>query len=248
MSRKRQEPAVRSLGLALPTGHRIKPHAHDWPQVIYAAKGIISVSTPHGLWLAPPMRALWVAAGLRHELRMQGDVEMRTLYLRPDIAPPMPKPCCVIAVQPLLRELIISIVSDGTLHEHKGSDAARLRLLTDLLTVVPVYPLELSMPVDPRAQKVADKVLARIDSDATLPQLARATGASHRTIERLFIKETGMTFGRWRQQARLLESLRLLGANTPVTTVALKVGYASPSAFVAAFKTNFGITPAQYYR
>jgi len=248
MSKKRQEPAVRSLGLTLPDGHRIKPHAHDWPQVIYATRGIISVTTSQGLWLAPPMRALWLAAGLRHELHMQGVVEMRTLYLRPDIAPPMQKPCCVIAVPPLLRELIISIVADVALHESKPSDAARLRLLSDLLTVIPEHPLELPIPADARARKVADKVLARIDSDATLPQLARATGASHRTIERLFIRETGMTFGRWRQQARLLESLRLLGANTPVITTALKVGYASPSAFVAAFKTNFGITPAQYYR
>lgn len=239
---------LRSLGLTLPAGHRIKPHTHDWPQVIYAAKGIISVTTSHGIWLAPPMRALWVAAGLRHELHMQGEVEMRTLYLRPDVAPMTMKPCCVIAVPPLLRELIISIVATGTLDGSNASDAARLRLLADLLTAISEHPLELPMPADPRARKVADKVLARIESDAALPQLARATGASHRTIERLFARETGMTFGRWRQQARLLESLRLLGANTPVITTAIKVGYRSPSAFVVAFKTCFGITPAQYYR
>jgi len=42
------------------------------------------------------MRALWIDAGLEHALRMRGRVEMRTLYFRPDRAPTMLSPCCVI--------------------------------------------------------------------------------------------------------------------------------------------------------
>lgn len=247
MSRKRHEPCVRCLGLAFPRGYRIEPHAHEWPQLIYAVRGVISVAAGEGAWVVPPMRALWVGAGVRHALHMRGNVEMRTLYFRPDLGPTMQSPCCVIDVSPLLRELIVSIVAAGVLDDSRPSDRARFRLLLDLLLVIPERPLALPMPTDPRARKVANVVAANIKARGTLADLARGSGASARTIERTFLAQTGMTFGRWRQQARLLEAIRLLGEASPVTTVALRVGYQSPSAFVAAFRRSFGRTPAQYF-
>lgn len=248
MSKRRHDPCIRSLGLTLPPGHRVDWHAHGWPQLIYAVRGVISVKAGAGAWVVPPMRALWVAAGVKHALHMQGRVEMQTLYFRPDIAPAMVLECCVINVPPLLRELIVSIVKTGALSESTPSDRARLRLLLDLLAVVPERPLALPMPTDPRARRVADKMLARVNAPVPLADLARASGASARTIERVFLNQTGMTFGRWRQQARLLQAIRLLGEGVQVTAVAMSVGYRSPSAFVAAFKKCLGRTPAQYFR
>ncbi|MCL4209333.1 MAG: helix-turn-helix transcriptional regulator [Phycisphaeraceae bacterium] len=248
MSRKRHEPCVRCLGLTLPPGHRIEFHAHDWPQLIYAVRGVISVTTSAGAWVVPPMRALWVAGGVEHALHMQGRVEMQTLYFRPDFAPVMESECCVINIWPLLRELIVSIVAAGALSDTTPSDRARLRLLLDLLVVVPKRPLALPMPMDPRARRVAERVLDRVGAPGSLADLARTSGASARTIERAFLDQTGMTFGRWRQRARLLEAIRLLGEGTQVTAVAMSVGYRSPSAFVAAFKKCLGRTPAQYFR
>lgn len=247
MSRKRHESCVRCLGLTLPPGHRVESHAHGWPQLIYAVRGVVSVTTSTGAWVVPPMRALWVAARVEHALHMQGCVQMQTLYFQPDLAPAMESACCVINVSPLLRELIVSIVAAGALSDSTPSDRARLTLLLHLLVVVPERPLALPMPTDPRARMVADKVLSRIDAPELLTDLARASGASARTIERAFLDQTGMTFGRWRQQARLLEAIRLLGEGDQVTTVALRVGYRSPSAFVAAFRKYLGKTPAQYF-
>lgn len=248
MSQKRHEPCVRCLGLILPPGHRIDSHAHDWPQLIYAVRGVISVTAGAGAWVVPPMRALWVAGGVEHALHMQGRVEMQTLYFRPDFAPVMESACCVINISPLLRELIVSIVAAGALSDTTPSDQARLRLLLDLLVVVPERPLALPMPTDSRARRVAERVLDRVGAPGSLADLARTSGASARTIERAFLDQTGMTFGRWRQQARLLEAIRLLGEGTQVTAVAMSVGYRSPSAFVAAFKKCLGRTPAQYFR
>src|SRR5690606_26299393 len=137
MSRNRHEPCVRSLGLTFPPGHRTGSHAHEWPQLIYAVRGVISVSAGAGAWVVPPMRALWVAGGVTHALHMQGRVEMQTLYFRPDIAPAMETACGVINVSPLLRELIVAIVAAGALGDSTPSDRAKLRLLLDLLVVVP---------------------------------------------------------------------------------------------------------------
>lgn len=248
MSRKRHEPCLRTLGLTLPPGHRLPTHTHDWPQLIYAVRGVISVIAGSGSWVVPPMRALWVAAGVAHALHMRGAVQMQTLYFRPDVAPAINADCCVISVEPLLRELIVSIVAAGWLDDSMPSHRARLRLLLELLTLVPERPLSLPMPRDPRARIVAERVLDRLDADVSATAFARSSGASSRTIERLFLDQTGMTFGRWRQQARLLEAIRLLGEGTPVTAVARQVGYRSPSAFVAAFRKCLGRTPAQYFR
>ena len=73
--------------------------------------------------------------------------------------------------------------------------------------------------------------------------MARQSGLSARTLERLFRAETGMSFGLWRQKARLLESVRLLAQGGSVTDAALDSGYSSVSAYIAAFKQTFGCTP-----
>ena len=56
-----------------------------------------------------------------------------------------------------------------------------------------------------------------------------------------------MTFGRWRQQVRLLRALRLLAEGASVTAAALDVGYDSTSAFIAMFKRTLGKTPRRYF-
>jgi AraC-like DNA-binding protein len=75
--------------------------------------------------------------------------------------------------------------------------------------------------------------------------LARRHGIARRTLERRFREETGMSFGMWRQKARLLDSIRLLADGTSVTDAALECGYSSVSAFIAAFKGTFGYTPGR---
>ncbi len=248
MSRKRHEPCVRCLGLTLAPGYAVAPHEHEWPQLVYAARGVIVVTTDAGNWVIPPMRALWVQAGVRHSLQMRGRVEVQTLYFRPDVAPEMKPECCVISVSPLLRELIVAVNAAGFLDDSSPSGRARLRVLLDLLDAVPQSPLSLPLPIDPRARRVTDRVFAALNSQSTLEMLARSSGASERTIERVFLRQTGMTFGQWRQQARLLEAIRQLGEGAPVTSVAIRVGYRSPSAFVAAFRRCFGRTPARFYK
>ena len=76
---------------------------------------------------------------------------------------------------------------------------------------------------------------------------ARLAGASGRTLARLFLRETGMTFGQWRQQARLLEASRRMAVGQSVLTVALDLGYESSSAFIVMFRRALGTTPGRYF-
>ena len=79
-----------------------------------------------------------------------------------------------------------------------------------------------------------------------LSDWAAAVGTSERTLARAFTKETGLSFGAWRQRLRLMESLDRLMAGEPVTTVALDLGYATPSAFTAMFRKTLGAPPSVY--
>lgn len=69
---------------------------------------------------------------------------------------------------------------------------------------------------------------------------------SRRSFTRCFRDETGMSLAAWRQHVRLLEALARLGCGQPITTIALDVGYESPSAFTAAFQRAFGVPPSRY--
>jgi AraC-like DNA-binding protein len=120
-------------------------------------------------------------------------------------------------------------------------------VLLDQLEALPTIPLQLPVPRDPRAVRVAEWLRKNPDAPGLLKQVARRAGASVRTLERLFRAETGMTFGKWRQQLRLLHALRELAAGRPVTVVALEVGYDSPSAFIAMFRSALGTTPTRYF-
>lgn len=238
---------IRSLAGEPSSGYKILKHSHDWHQLIYASRGVMTVNTSTGSWVVPSRRAVWVPAGIEHEVEMSASVSMRTLYLRPGLSEVLPNECCVVNVSPLLRELILRAVEIGMLNRTVLSHKHLIDVILDQFRALPTIPLNLPMPADVRALRVAEIVRENPADAKSLDQLARKTGASKRTIERLFQTETEMTFGKWRQQLRMLHALRLLAAGKSVTTAALEVGYDSTSAFISAFKSAMGITPGRYY-
>src|SRR5579859_3480381 len=220
-------------------------HTHDDHQLAWAASGVLTVRTERADWVLPPTRALWIPAGVRHETLAAGIATMRSLYLRPDRSPagwPGPVP---VTVTPLLAELIGYLGGDSL-----GADE-RLRaeaLLADLLRPVPMTTIDVRMPDDERAAAVAAALIADPADERTLAEWGRQAGASGRTLARAFLAGTGMPFGQWRRLARLHAALPRLAAGQAVSTVARHVGYQTPSAFVAAFRKETGLTPAAYFR
>ena len=238
---------VRTLAVGYANGYVIPSHAHGWSQLIYASKGVMSVHTPTGSWVVPTHRAVWVPAGVNHKIEMSGEVSMRTLYFTPELSTSLPKGCCVISVTPLLRELILHTVKIGMLNRSAPQHERLSGVILDQLQTLPIAALQIQMPRDRRAFLVAESLRNDPGRPDPLDQLARQAGATKRTIERLFLSETELTFGQWRQQLRLLQAQRLLASGEPVTSVALAVGYESVSAFIAMFKRALGVTPSRYY-
>jgi AraC-like DNA-binding protein len=236
---------IRTLACTYFSGYHIEPHAHGWAQLIYAAAGAMRVRTERTLWIVPPARAIWAPAGVHHEIWARGDFTMRTLYLAPALAENLPQACFALDVSPLLRELILEAVAVGILEQETPCHARLAGVIVDQLARVSALPLTLPLPSDPRATRLADRLREEPSCELELEALAAWAGASTRTIQRLFLAETGLRFAEWRQRLRLLQGANALGAGASVTEAALEAGYAGTSAFIAAFRKQFGHTPSR---
>lgn len=258
MSRKRQSaifdrlPPGRAPIVTLtwdyPAGYVIPLHFHDRDQLVFAACGVMTVSTSGGAWVVPAHRAVWIPERTAHTIAISGNVAMRTLYLRPRLAASLPRQCCVVNVPALLRELILHACACGSLDRRILWQSHLIEVILDQLRAIQFAPLQLALPEDSRARRVADVLVKNPSDGRPLARIARGCGASRRTIERLFLVETGITFGRWRQQLRLMQGMRLLGGGASVTHAALEAGYSTPSAFIAAFRRTLGSTPTRYFQ
>jgi mannose-6-phosphate isomerase-like protein (cupin superfamily) len=109
---------VRSYVVRHTNDFAIRPHAHDWHQLIYASEGVMWVQTAEGDWVVPPNRAVWVPAGIEHGIEMSGSVLVQTLYLSTSLSGKLPKRCCAVNVSPLLRELVRHTVMLGMLNKN----------------------------------------------------------------------------------------------------------------------------------
>lgn len=238
---------IGAMAKDFPDGFLIAPHAHPRHQLIHAASGVMRIGTRQGAFVVPPHRAVWMPAHMVHDVRMAGAVDMRTLYIAPDAVAAPPLECCVVAVSPLLRELILRATALPLLYDERGAEGRVMALILDELRVLPVLPLALPMPRDARLAKICGAILADPSSALALSGWGKRVGASSRTLARGFLRETGLSFGRWRQQARLLEALSRLAQGQSVTTIALDLGYDSPSAFTSMFRRALGRTPSTYF-
>lgn len=217
-------------------------------QVMYAVRGSMTVMTDQGHWVLPPERALWVPPSIVHKVTNARPIELRTLYIAPDAAgAPAWANCAVLSVTPLARELILACVGLGWDYPPAGPEARLAQVLLDRLILLPQEPVHLPEPRDPRSRAAAESLRRDPADRRTLREIARETGASGRTLERLFVEETGMSFGVWRMRLRMLAALERLAAGESVASAAFAVGYENPSSFIAAFRTTFGSTPARYF-
>jgi AraC-like DNA-binding protein len=235
------------MAKSFPHSHTTGWHRHKRAQLVYASAGVMVVKTREGTWVIPPQRAVWVPSGIEHETSTIGTVEMRTVYVSARVARMFSKECSVVNVSELLRALILRASELPVTYNRKGPEARVMHMILDEIHTSRTLPLHLPKPRDPRLLKLCSAMSADSSSTQTLGELARRVAMSKRTAERLFVRETGMTFTRWRQQARLLTALTELASGHSVKQVAFRSGYSSQSAFSSMFKATFGTTPRSYF-
>ncbi|MFE4663673.1 helix-turn-helix domain-containing protein [Streptomyces sp. NPDC056716] len=229
--------------LPMAYGQWFVPHSHPQHQLAWARRGVLGVAVGDAYWVLPPSRALWLPGGVVHRTGATREAVLCSLYFEPDRCEldwAVPTP---VGVDGLLAHLIAHL-SRETL-----PDGERLRaeaVVVDLLRPLPATPIDVPHPTDDRVRAVADALLTNPADTRSLEAHARAIGVSRRTLTRLFVHDTGMHFDRWRTHVRLRAALPLLAEGQPVSRVAHTVGYATASAFLAAFRRTVGISPGRY--
>jgi AraC-like DNA-binding protein len=231
----------------MPPGTRFDWHTHEDHQLAWAISGVLTVLTDQASWVLPPTRALWIPAGLPHETGSDGRATMRSLYIKPGLSPGTwtePQEPTPVAASPLLVELIGYLGSDLDADRRAHAEV----LLADLLTPMPMTTIQVRLPTSGPARQLAEGLRADPSDQRTLAEWGRQVAASGRTLARAFTAETGIPFGRWRTLLRLQAALPMLARGEPVGRVASRVGYDTPSAFVAAFRRETGQTPGSFFR
>lgn len=243
------------LSRSYPRGTHLGQHMHREAQLLFASQGVMQVTTPKGRWLVPPERAVWLPPQIEHSVDVLADIEMRALLVDPAWLAAHPEASrlrseFVVAVGPLLRESILACFGPAGPHPRRTGILLELALYElfeagDPATFVP-------LPLDVRAQRVAQLVLADPGSERDLEDLAAQAGASARTVSRLFRAETDFSFKEWRQRARIVAAVEALGmpgcGRASIKQVAARLGFSSAAAFAHAFKQVIGMTPGEMAR
>lgn len=225
-----------------------EPHQHRKAQLIYVINGVITIEADSGIWTVPPQCAVWIPAGVIHLARSTGRITIGSLYIEPGLAGSFLEECGIVFVQPLLRELLVRFINGPQLYPEGETREARLvSVLLDELQAAPIEPLHLPMPRDRRLRRLAEMLIDTPSLRFTIEEWGARVGASKRTLSRLFQRDTGMSFVRWKQQLHVGLTLQRLALGEAVTSIAIDLGYESPSSFIAMFRRMLGQTPARYF-
>jgi AraC-like DNA-binding protein len=244
------DPALPVIPLAMQVNKAgcAAPHAHPRGQLIFASSGVRRVVRGRDVWVVPPSQAVWVPPEVEHEVYFPGEVSLRNLFIDPSVSAGLPEGCTVLKASNLLRELILKAVQIGADYSPESPGYRLMMVIIDELRQAEPTELHLPMGRDERLLRVMDVLLKNPGDKRELDESARIAGAGSRTLSRLFVRETGLTFGAWRKRLLLQEAVDRLGKGQNVTRVAFDLGYQSLSAFIVMFRRSLGTSPGHYFR
>lgn len=243
MSQIRHDPVAKTGTQYREGGDVIDRHRHDDHQLIYVSSGVLAIRTEHGSWVAANDRALWVPANTWHEHRFHGQSRFHTVGFPARDTPLAVRTPTVIAVDALLRELLIALTGAALTPSETRHIHAVLR---DRLRRVETQPVSLPAAHDQRLKDACRIVEDDLRRPRTLAWLANRVHTSERTLSRLFRDEFGMTYPQWRTRTRVFAAMVMLAEDAGVTDTAHACGWATTSAFVDTFAHMMGTTPGAY--
>ena len=227
-------------------GHAILPHRHRRGQLLTSMTGTLVVATPHGTWVMPPQRGMWIPPDTVHDVRAIVAVSLQSLYIEPGASVGMPACCQVVGISSFMRNLMSEALNLPVLYDLAGRAGALMSLIQHEMRQLPVLPLSLPLPRHPDLDERCRAFLRQPQAHDAIDRWCAGLGMSRRSFTRLFRKETGLSFVAWRQQACLVAALPRLAAGESVTSVAMALGYDNPAAFTTMFKRLLGVPPRSY--
>ena len=225
------------------TRAEVPDHRHRKGQLVFALGGGVTCRVPSGLWMVPPHCGVWIPGGMRHSNLATANARLFFVYIEPEVVD-LPDRCCTLSISPLLRELIVEL-SDQVADDDERKDLLTRVLLRELPRMA-VQHLHLPLSPERRLKRIASRLAEDPSDRSTLAEWAKRVALSESSLARLVVKETGLSFGRWRQQLHLIVAIRELASGASVQQVSADLGYESVTAFITMFKKALGKPPAKY--
>lgn len=231
----------------MPARHEFPEHAHSWHQLVYAVEGVLIVTAENRSFVISPEQAVWLPARIGHRVGSLLGAEFRSLWIAVDARECLPTASTVLAVSPLLRELIVEVASIAG-NDDDGYAVRVAGLILDQLCRARTLGTSLPWPRGERLSQLCEALYSDPADKRNSEEWAKALGMSPRTLARQFEADVGLSLRSWRRRLRLLRAIELLGSGHGVTETAFQLGYASASAFAFAFRTEMGASPLAYIR
>ncbi|PRX20087.1 AraC family transcriptional regulator [Paraburkholderia sp. BL18I3N2] len=220
-------------------------HVHRKGQMVVALRGSVMCRSPSGWWIVPPNGAVWIPGGILHSNHASDFAKLYVIFIPPDEAD-LPTDCRSFTITPLIRELIRSLARLPPDYPKEGPASRLARVLLDQLSQLAPDDVFLPISDNHRLQQIASSLLDNPADRSTIAEWGRRYAMSERTLARLVLSETGMTFGRWRERLHIIIALQRLSAGASVHAVSLELGYEGPNSFITMFKKTMGQSPGKF--
>ena len=245
-----ERPLLAAFALSDAARHvRYAMHTHSRHQLILATAGSFWLETPERLHMCDASVGVLIPAGCRHATTVNAHGSV-SLFFSPRRYRSPTRSVAAVTSTPLLREMATAaVLGDASVPSRMKRPFFDVLFALALHGCQPEAGPVLPVSTEPALATAVLHLLTHLAS-TSVPELARAAALSERTLRRRFIAELHLTPEQYIQRARLLRAAQVLASEprTAVTEVAAAVGYTNQSAFSAAFRKMFGVSPVQARR
>ncbi len=224
-------------------GGEFASRRQPWCKVGYAVTGVMEACVEGRRFLCPPHYATWIPADALHRCYNRQNVKFVSIYINQDLCVGMPETACTLALSPLIKAILADFAA-RRITVPKTEDDIRLALvLVDQLLKAPRRESYLPVSDDDLLRPIIDALLKKPGDRRSLAEWARTLQTTERTLSRRFQSDLGIPFNEWRQRSKLVASLSLIEKGKSIQETANDLGYSSPSAFIAMFRRQTGVSP-----
>ncbi|GAA0565013.1 helix-turn-helix domain-containing protein [Halomonas salifodinae] len=223
-------------------------HRHAWGEFVYSFSGVVEVKVGERRYLAPSQYGLWLPPRVEHQGLNRYEACHCSVYIAAPLAEALPGVTCALTVGPLIKALLEHLRQHPVQAPYPDDITRLLRVLVDQLAAAECAGSYLPTSEDPQLSRVLAMIEATPGDNRSLGELAAAVHATERTLMRRAQRDLGMPLSEWRQRLRVVKAMPLLESGAKVESIAMDLGYASASAFIAMFRRLTGETPDEYRR
>lgn len=230
----------------MPAGHFFPSHSHNWHQLLYATSGVLMVDVINERLFIPPEKAVWLPKGCEHSVSTAFGAELKSLYIDASYQQLATTKSIVLNISKLLKALVIEASAFDIEYPKASYESQVMDLILGTLPRLSQDKTHLPWPTSPELELLCARLYDHPGKRYSTEVLAKGLAVSKRTLERKFLKETGMSLQAWCLRLRFLKAIELLNTGQNITSIALELGYSSSSSFIYMFREQSGISPGQY--